>query len=244
MGTTVQLTLIGYQRDSAGEETVTKSTATAEYYEKNGTLYLLYEENPDCSETVTEIQKNNRDAAEIQKNNEDVAQIQNNSSAAAKIQKDSNTASKIKKDSSTVAKIPKNSGTVVHNRIKYKDNLLEVTRNGAINTRMVFESGKEHMTDYATPYGCLKLGILTHSLEMISPSNNKWHPGSPSVPTMAKPDAISQTDEVQCLHYNLTEHLNKMIIRTNYSLTAEGQPVSDCKLEIVISFEIHEFKQP
>ena len=196
MGTTVQLTLIGRQRDSAGEETVTKSTVMAEYYEKNGTLYLLYEENPECSETVTEIQKNNRDAAEIKKS----------------------------------------SGSVVHNRIKYKDNLLEVTRNGAINTRMVFERGKEHMTDYATPYGCLRLGILTHSLEMISPNNNKRHPDFHSVPTVAKPDAIPQDDEVQCLHYNLTESLNEMIIRTSYSLTAEGQPVSDCKLEIVISF--------
>ena len=217
MGTTVQLTLIGHQRDSAGEETITKSTATAEYYEKNGTLYLLYDENPECSETVTEIQKNNRDTAEIHKNNQDIAKNQKNSSAAAKI--------------------PKNSGAVVHNRIKYKDNLLEVTRNGAINTRMVFESGKEHMTDYATPYGCLRLGILTHSLEIISPNNNKRHPDSQSVPTVAKPDAIPRDDEVECLHYNLTEHLNEMIIRTSYSLTAEGQSVSDCKLEIVISFE-------
>lgn len=197
MGTTVQLTLIGHQRDSAGEETITKSTATAEYYEKNGTLYLLYDENLECSETVTEIQKNNEDAAEI----------------------------------------PKNSNTVVHNRIKCKDNLLEVTRIGTINTHMVFESGKEHMTDYATPYGCLRLGILTHSLEIISPNNNKWYPGSPSDPTMAKADAIPQDNEFKCLHYNLTEHLNEMIIRTSYSLTAEGQPVSDCKLEIVIGFK-------
>lgn len=230
MGTTVQLTLIGRQRDNTGEETVTKTAAAAEYYDKNGTLYLLYEEFPECSEIGAEMQKNNRDAAEIQM------------------------------DSSTPAKIPKSNGAVVHNRIKYKDNLLEVTRNGAINTRMVFESGKEHMTDYATPYGCLRLGILTHSIEAISPTTNKRLPDSPSapiapesdaiapdqsrklpdspsVPAPPKPDTIPPAKNEECLYHNSTENWNNMMIRASYSLTADGQPICDCELEIMISFE-------
>ncbi len=206
MGTIVQLTLIGRQRDSAGEETVTKSTATAEYYEKNGTLYLLYKEPSESSETAAETKNNSGDTAEIQKDSEDAAEI------------------------------PKKGEAVVHNRIKYKDNLLEVTRNGTINTRMVFENGKEHITDYATPYGCLRLGILTHSLEIIPSGNSKRNSASPSIPTAPKPDAIPRNKVNELPHNHYTINLNEIIIRTSYSLTAEGQPVSDCNLEIRIKF--------
>lgn len=55
-------------------------------------------------------------------------------------------------------------GGAIKNRIKLKDLLLEVTRRGAVNTRMVFEAGKEHMTEYATPLGTLHMGVLTHSV--------------------------------------------------------------------------------
>lgn len=64
------------------------------------------------------------------------------------------------------------SGYILHNRIKLKDSVLELTKKGAVNTRMVFEPGKEYLTDYVTPYGCLKMGISTHSLE-ISPEEEK-----------------------------------------------------------------------
>ena len=51
-------------------------------------------------------------------------------------------------------------------RLKLKSGLLELTKSGETNTRMVFETGKEYLTDYATPYGTLRLGILTHSMNI------------------------------------------------------------------------------
>jgi len=105
MPKTVQLTLTGHQRDSTSGETVTETTVTAEYYEKNDSLYLFYEEPLEGTETV------------------------------------------------------------VKNRIKQKGSSLELTKTGAISTRMVLETGREYLTDYLTPYGCLKLELLTHKLE-------------------------------------------------------------------------------
>lgn len=61
--------------------------------------------------------------------------------------------------------ILKDTDSVVKNCIKLKDGLLELTRKGAISTRMVFQPGQEHMTLYSTPCGALPLGILTETLE-------------------------------------------------------------------------------
>ena len=56
-------------------------------------------------------------------------------------------------------------GGMFKSRIKLKDLLVEVTRKGAVNNRMIFETGREHMTEYTTPFGSLQMGILTHSVE-------------------------------------------------------------------------------
>lgn len=61
-------------------------------------------------------------------------------------------------------------GGVTQSRIKLKDLLLVVTRRGAVNTCMVFEAGKEHMTEYATESGTLHMGVFTHSV-VTEPSN-------------------------------------------------------------------------
>lgn len=60
--------------------------------------------------------------------------------------------------------MPENGEAVSKNMIKLKDGVLELTRKGAVCTRMVFQEGVEHRTDYVTPYGCLKLGVLTQSV--------------------------------------------------------------------------------
>ena len=57
-------------------------------------------------------------------------------------------------------------GGIVKNTIKLKGTLLELTKKGAVNTCMVFEPGREHMTDYATPFGSLRLGVMTDSVEL------------------------------------------------------------------------------
>lgn len=55
-------------------------------------------------------------------------------------------------------------GRPAKNTIKFKNNLLELTKRGVVNSRMVFEKGQEHMTDYATPFGLLRLGVLTREI--------------------------------------------------------------------------------
>lgn len=99
----VRLTLTGRQRDEAGQENITELSADAEYYERNGSRYILYEENGTDTGCIQSV-------------------------------------------------------------IKLKDRLLELTRKGSVNTRMVFEEGREHIADYITPLGTLQLGIATSSV--------------------------------------------------------------------------------
>lgn len=107
MANTAQLTLISRQRTEEGEETITETSLQAEYYERNGSLYLLYQESLEGTEDV------------------------------------------------------------IRTCIKLKGRLLEITRKGAVSTRMVFEEGREHLSDYITPYGHLKIGIRTEALECM-----------------------------------------------------------------------------
>ena len=46
-------------------------------------------------------------------------------------------------------------------RIKFRDHLLELTRQGTSEIHMIFEENKRHMIPYNTPYGQLLLGIET-----------------------------------------------------------------------------------
>lgn len=50
---------------------------------------------------------------------------------------------------------------ICKSRIKFRDNLLELTRQGAVEMHMIFEENKRHMIPYNTPYGQLMLGIET-----------------------------------------------------------------------------------
>ena len=56
-------------------------------------------------------------------------------------------------------------GETTKNIIKLKGGVLELTKRGAVNARMVFEPGQEHMTLYATPFGSFPLGVLTDTVE-------------------------------------------------------------------------------
>lgn len=46
--------------------------------------------------------------------------------------------------------------------IRLRNGYMELSKKGGVNTRMVFEDGREHRTEYATPYGNLWLGIRTY----------------------------------------------------------------------------------
>lgn len=50
-------------------------------------------------------------------------------------------------------------------RIKLKDQVVELKRQGPMGHCMVFESGKPYRTEYATPFGLLMLDIMTKSVE-------------------------------------------------------------------------------
>ena len=47
------------------------------------------------------------------------------------------------------------------NTLKFKENMLELSRRGNITSRMIFETGKTHRTSYITAYGTLILDIST-----------------------------------------------------------------------------------
>lgn len=51
-------------------------------------------------------------------------------------------------------------------RIKFRDNLLELTRHGAVEMHMIFEENKRHVVPYNTPYGQLMLGIETRRVQV------------------------------------------------------------------------------
>lgn len=53
----------------------------------------------------------------------------------------------------------------IKSRIKFRDDYLEITRQGLISTHMVFEKDKKNMADYRMPYGDILLGIDTRSIE-------------------------------------------------------------------------------
>lgn len=59
----------------------------------------------------------------------------------------------------------------IQNRIKFSDSYIEVTKRGPINVNMIFESGKQHLANYHTPYGEIVIGINTKSVSVIEEEN-------------------------------------------------------------------------
>ena len=97
----IRITVKGVQQDDAGETDSTEITVSGEYYFRNGSHYIFYEE------TEEEL------------------------------------------------------GELVKNSLKLKGNLLVLNRKGAVNSRMVFETGKRHVLDHATPFGLLRMETVT-----------------------------------------------------------------------------------
>lgn len=52
------------------------------------------------------------------------------------------------------------------NRIKFRNNMLELTRQGLVDTHMIFEEKKKHVTNYTMPYGEITLGIDTRKVSV------------------------------------------------------------------------------
>ena len=54
----------------------------------------------------------------------------------------------------------------ISNLVKFGPDTIEVTKKGMINVHMVFEEGKQNLTNYQTPYGNLMIGINTTKVEV------------------------------------------------------------------------------
>ena len=52
------------------------------------------------------------------------------------------------------------------NVIKFKENSLDLTKRGLINVHMVFEENKKNMTNYATPFGNILIGIDARKIKV------------------------------------------------------------------------------
>ena len=49
--------------------------------------------------------------------------------------------------------------------IKFTENQVELIRNGAASTRMIFQPGQEHMVVYQTPMGPLSISLYTENIQ-------------------------------------------------------------------------------
>lgn len=50
--------------------------------------------------------------------------------------------------------------------MKFKDDLLDITKKGLTNVHMIFEENKKNLTYYGTPFGNLLIGISTKNVEL------------------------------------------------------------------------------
>ncbi len=57
-------------------------------------------------------------------------------------------------------------GTLTHIRI-CDQGTVTLTRGGTTETQMVFQEGQQHLTQMATPYGILHVGLFTHKVDAV-----------------------------------------------------------------------------
>ncbi len=55
---------------------------------------------------------------------------------------------------------------IIKNRIKFKENEVQVAKKGAVNTTLTFTKNEKNMTNYATPFGNLVVGIDTRGIAL------------------------------------------------------------------------------
>ena len=55
---------------------------------------------------------------------------------------------------------------IIKNRIKFRENEVQVAKKGAVNTTLTFTKNEKNMTNYATPFGNLVVGIDTQGIDL------------------------------------------------------------------------------
>ncbi len=58
-------------------------------------------------------------------------------------------------------------GMLYRTTMRLRDDYLEVTKKGTITSKLVYELGKETVTEYVTPYGALSLEFNTKLIEIM-----------------------------------------------------------------------------
>lgn len=61
---------------------------------------------------------------------------------------------------------------LTHNKIKWTDHSLDLTKKGVVNVHMVFEENQKNMTDYQTPFGNILIGIDTKKISVDESQEN------------------------------------------------------------------------
>ena len=102
----VLLAIKGLQFDGSSEDTEIETVTAAQYYKKNNSHYVIYEEACEGFEETTK------------------------------------------------------------NVIKFRENSLDLMKKGLVNVHMIFEENKKNMTNYATPFGDILIGIDARKIHM------------------------------------------------------------------------------
>ncbi len=55
--------------------------------------------------------------------------------------------------------------------LKIHEQGVELTKKGLVQSKMVFEEGKLHMTEYRTPFGVIMMGVQTRQVSMLEEEN-------------------------------------------------------------------------
>lgn len=60
------------------------------------------------------------------------------------------------------------------NMIKLKGGEFTLTKKGAVNVQMVFTEGKKTITEYATPFGSILIGLDTSRVELLEENEDRF----------------------------------------------------------------------
>ena len=58
------------------------------------------------------------------------------------------------------------------NRLKFSEDMLELSRNGLVNMHMVFQENRKNLTNYNTPFGQILIGIDTKKIQIKEQRDN------------------------------------------------------------------------
>ena len=62
--------------------------------------------------------------------------------------------------------VPEGFGQPTRNRLKFGEDMVELSRSGSINVRMVFLENKKNLASYNTPFGQILIGIDTKKIQV------------------------------------------------------------------------------